>query len=82
VDNRPRKRRSDGAERGAYKILRTQFLARCAAARTPCCFCNQPIDYSLPHGDPGSPTVEHTVSPAARPDLELEDRLWAPAHSL
>ena len=76
------RRRTDYELRGAYRSLRAQFRVRCIAERRECYFGDGPIDWSLPHPHPGSFTVHHTVAVGARPDLELEPSLWAPAHSV
>ena len=76
------RRRTDHELRGAYRSLRAQFLRRCAVNRVECYFGDGVIDYSLPHGHPGAATVHHTVAVGARPDLEMETSLWAPAHSV
>jgi hypothetical protein len=84
TDRRPRgsRRRTDGELRGAYRVLRSQFLRRCAAEGAECHFGDGVIDYTLSHGDPRAATVHHTIPVALRPDLEMEVSLWAPAHSL
>jgi len=77
------RRRTDHELRGAYRVLRAQFLQRCAAERKECYFgCPGPLDYSLPHTDSRAATVHHTIPVAVRPELEMETSLWAPAHSL
>jgi hypothetical protein len=76
------RRATDYELRGTYRSLRAQFLRQCAAAREECWFGDGLIDYALRHPDPGSATVHHTVAVGARPDLELETSLWAPAHSV
>lgn len=77
-----RTRATDGQLRGQYRVLRAQFLRRCAAEGVECAFDDGPIDYSLPYTDAGAATVHHTISPVVRPDLELETSLWKPAHSI
>jgi hypothetical protein len=76
------RRATDHELRGAYRVLRAQFLRDCAGRRTECWFGDGPIDYGLAHGDSRAPTVHHTIPVALRPDLEMEVSLWAPAHSL
>jgi hypothetical protein len=76
------RRRTDHELRGAYRVMRAQFRARCIAERAECYFGDGQIEYDLPHPHPGSFTVHHTVAVGARPDLELETSLWAPAHSI
>jgi hypothetical protein len=82
------RRATDHELRGAYRSLRAQFLRRCAAERRECWFGDGLIDYGLPHPDPGSPTVHHTVAVGTMTaeqravGRELEMSLWAPAHSV
>jgi hypothetical protein len=76
------RRATDHELRGVYRSLRAQFRVRCIAERAECYFGDGPIDYGLKHPNPGSFTVHHTVAVGARPDLELETSLWAPAHSV
>lgn len=78
----PRRRRTDHELRNAYRVLRVQFLRRCAAAGAECHFGDGRIDYSRAHGDPRAATVHHTIPVALRPDLEMATALWAPAHAL
>jgi hypothetical protein len=73
-------RATDGPLRGAYRVLRSQFLRRCAAERAECFFGDGPIEYDLKHGDPRAPTVHHSIPVVLRPDLEMEISLWRPAH--
>lgn len=75
-------RRTDNEDRGAYRALREQFRTRCMAARTPCHFCGNPIDWSLRHPDPGSFEVHHTQAVALYPQYELETSLWACSHKI
>jgi hypothetical protein len=77
---RPRRRRTDGVDRGAYRTLRTLLRQKCIAERAECHFGDGPIEWGLTHPDPGSFTVHHTIAVAARPDLEMEVSLWRPAH--
>jgi hypothetical protein len=79
---RQSRRRTDHELRGVYQVMRKQFRQRCIAERAECYFGDGPIDWSLRHPHPGSFTVHHTIAVAARPDLELEPSLWAPAHSI
>jgi hypothetical protein len=79
---RPRRRRTDGADRGAYLALRKQFKRRCIAERRECHFGDGPIDWTLRYPDPGSFSVHHVIAVAADPTLELEVSNWAPCHLL
>jgi hypothetical protein len=82
VTKRRSTRRTDNELRGAYRTLRDLFRTRCIAERAVCFFCSEPIDWSLPHPDPGSFEVHHSVPVVVRPDLELEVSLWRPSHKL
>jgi hypothetical protein len=75
-------RRSDGAERGAYRALREQFRVRCLAARLPCHFCNEPIDWAARHGSPAAFEVDHLEPVAVAPEREFDLSNWLPAHAL
>jgi hypothetical protein len=76
-----RVRATDNELRGAYRVLREQFLRRCAAAGAECYFGDGPIDYRLAHGHPAAPTVHHTIPVVTAPHLEMEMSLWRPAHA-
>ncbi|NWN89198.1 MAG: HNH endonuclease [Micrococcaceae bacterium] len=47
---------------------------------TPCCICNQPIDYNLPSTDPNGCSLQHLKSRALYPQLTWDPANWAPAH--
>lgn len=47
---------------------------------TPCCICQQPIDYDLPSTDPDGPSVQHIKSRALFPHLTWDVANHAPAH--
>ena len=44
---------------------RTHYRQTIMRGRPPCALCGEPIDYSLPHGDPGEFTIDHII-PIAR----------------
>lgn len=41
--------------------VRDRHRAVIAKGRPPCALCGQPIDYTLPHMDPGEYVVDHIV---------------------
>lgn len=48
--------------------------------RTPCCICEQKIDYSLPSTHPHGCTVQHLKSRRDFPELTWVRSNWGPAH--
>jgi len=70
-----RPRATDGELRGAYRVLRAQFLRRCAAARAECHFGDGPLDYTVAHTDPRAATVHHTI--AQRTRLKRSRSFWS-----
>lgn len=50
--------------------MRDKHRAIIGRQRPPCHICDQPIDYSLPHLDPGEFVVDH-VMPLARGGLDV-----------
>ena len=67
------------AGRRAQEAL-AQVKARGRRKRTPCCICQQSIDYSLPSTDPDGCTVQHIKSRKLFPELTWAPSNWAPAH--
>lgn len=49
---------------------------------TPCCLCDQPINYTLPSTDPNGCTVQHVKPRSLFPHLTWDPTNWAPAHWL
>lgn len=60
---------------------RRQLRARLAALGLPCAICGDPIDYSLPAGDPGSFEVDEAL-PCSLGGSELDWDNVQPAHRL
>lgn len=51
-----------------------------ARNQTPCCLCDQPIDYRLRYPDPWSCSVQHVKSRRDHPELVWDPANWRPAH--
>ncbi|WP_373886493.1 HNH endonuclease [Sinomonas sp. ASV322] len=49
-------------------------------AKSPCCICDQGIDYSLEYPHPQSCSVQHIKSRKRYPGLTWDPSNWAPAH--
>ncbi len=49
-------------------------------ANTPCCICDQDIDYSLPSTVPDGCTLQHLKSRSRFPHLTWVRSNWGPAH--
>ena len=47
---------------------------------SPCCLCQQPIDYSAGPDDPMRFSVEHIIARSIRPDLTWDTSNMGPAH--
>lgn len=60
---------------------RRQLRARLAALGLPCAICGDPIDYSLPAGDPGAFEVDEAL-PCSLGGSELDWDNVQPAHRL
>lgn len=75
------RRRSDRADRGAYRVLRAHFRAQCAARREPCHICGLGIDYRLLHPDRWCWELDHYVPVAVEPAIELAPSNWRASHS-
>lgn len=75
-----KRRRSDGADRHAYQVMRAHFREQCAARKDGCWLCSQPINYALTHPDPWSWTLDHIILVSVDARLEFEPSNWASAH--
>ncbi|MGE3813487.1 MAG: hypothetical protein AB7I24_18255 [Candidatus Nanopelagicales bacterium] len=69
----------DPRHSSAYVMRRRRFI-KAQPVGTPCALCGEPIDTRLPGTHPAGPTIEHVVPVRHRPDLALDDTLWALAH--
>jgi hypothetical protein len=77
-----RKRRTDGVDRGAYRVLRELFLRRCQVEGAQCWFdCGTPMDWSLAYPHPLSASVHHVIPVGADSGInELDVNNWGCAH--
>lgn len=79
---RPETRRAiDGPLRRTYVVFRDRFRRSCSAARAICWICDQPIDYSLKHGDPWAFELDHALPVETHPELALDPSNFKPSHS-
>lgn len=69
----------DWGGRRAAEALRL-VKAKGRKAKTPCCICGQPIDYSIPSSEPEGCSVQHVRSRKLFPELTWLPSNWAPAH--
>ena len=69
---------SENAGRRGSRWVRLKAEVR--ARRRPCCLCGQPIDYSLPHPDPGSFSVQHLKDWHRYPELREDPTNLDAAH--
>lgn len=67
-----------GGRRAQEALARVKAEGR--RRRSPCCICQQPIDYSLPSTDPWGCTVQHIRSRKQFPHLTWAPTNWGPAH--
>lgn len=61
-------------------LKRVKALGRARRPPSPCCICEQPINYALEYPHPQSCSVQHLKSRATHPHLTWEPSNWAPAH--
>lgn len=63
-----------------YSLLRGRFRDKCEKVKAPCHLCGQPIDYSIPSGDPMAWECDHFYPVEDYPELFEDPANFRPSH--